>query len=52
MFHPGWVKTRMGGAGAPLQPEESISGMRRVIEGLQPDDSGVFFGHDGARIPW
>ena len=52
MFHPGWVKTRMGGAGAPLQPEESISGMRRVIGGLQPGDSGEFFGHDGARIPW
>jgi NAD(P)-dependent dehydrogenase (short-subunit alcohol dehydrogenase family) len=52
MFHPGWVKTRMGGAGAPLQPEESIAGMRRVIESLAPADSGNFFGHDGARIPW
>ena len=52
MFHPGWVKTRMGGAGAPLQPEQSISGMRRVIEGLQQSDSGEFFGYDGDRIPW
>jgi NAD(P)-dependent dehydrogenase (short-subunit alcohol dehydrogenase family) len=52
MFHPGWVKTRMGGAGAPLQPEESISGMRRVIDELEPSDSGEFFDHDGDPIPW
>ena len=52
MFHPGWVKTRMGGAGAPLQPEESIRGMRRVIDELQPADSGEFLGHDGDHIPW
>ena len=52
MFHPGWVKTRMGGASAPLQPEESIRGMRHVIDELQPDDSGEFFGHDGDHIPW
>ena len=52
MFHPGWVKTRMGGASAPLQPEESIRGMRQVIDELQPADSGEFFGHDGDHIPW
>ena len=52
MFHPGWVKTRMGGAAAPLQPEESITGMRRVIDELQPSDNGEFFGHDGDSIPW
>ena len=52
MFHPGWVKTRMGGASAPLQPEESIRGMRQVIDELQPADSGEFFGQDGDHIPW
>ena len=52
VLHPGWVQTRMGGSSAPLQPEESVSGMRRVIEGLQPEDSGGFFGYDGATIPW
>ena len=52
VLHPGWVKTRMGGGGAPLQPEESIAGMRKVIERLGPHDSGQFFGHDGNRIPW
>ena len=52
VLHPGWVQTRMGGASAPLEPEESVAGMRRVIENLGPDDSGEFFAYDGSRIPW
>jgi NAD(P)-dependent dehydrogenase (short-subunit alcohol dehydrogenase family) len=52
MLHPGWVQTRMGGSSAPLTPEESIAGMRRVIDGLGKRDSGEFFAYDGSRIPW
>jgi NAD(P)-dependent dehydrogenase (short-subunit alcohol dehydrogenase family) len=52
VFHPGWVRTRMGGSSAPLEPEDSVAGMRRVIDGLSPEDSGGFFGYDGSRIPW
>jgi NAD(P)-dependent dehydrogenase (short-subunit alcohol dehydrogenase family) len=52
VLHPGWVQTRMGGPSAPLQPEESVEGMRRVIDRLGPDDSGGFFSYDGSRIPW
>ncbi len=51
-LHPGWVKTDMGGAGADLTPEESISGMRRVLEGLGANDNGRFLNHDGSPIPW
>jgi NAD(P)-dependent dehydrogenase (short-subunit alcohol dehydrogenase family) len=47
---PGWVKTRMGGAGAVLQPEESISGMLKVVHGLET--SGKFYGYDGSEMPW
>lgn len=50
--HPGWVKTDMGGERAPLTPEESIRGLRRVIEGLSPEHSGRFFQHDGEELPW
>jgi NAD(P)-dependent dehydrogenase (short-subunit alcohol dehydrogenase family) len=49
---PGWVRTDMGGAGAPLGPETSVAGLRKVIAGLKPADSGKFFSHDGSSIPW
>ncbi len=52
VLHPGWVETRMGGPSAPLQPEDSIAGMRRVIESLGLDQSGGFFSYDGSEIPW
>ena len=52
VFHPGWVKTDMGGANAMLSPGQSVSGMRQVISRLVPADSGKFFGYDGKAIPW
>lgn len=52
MLHPGWVQTRMGGANAPLTPDRSVTGMRRVIAGLTPEQTGGFFNYDGAVIPW
>jgi NAD(P)-dependent dehydrogenase (short-subunit alcohol dehydrogenase family) len=52
MFHPGWVQTRMGGAQAPLEPKVSVAGMRRVIDGLGPEQSGRFFSYDGSEVPW
>ena len=52
VLHPGWVQTRMGGASAPLEPEQSIAGMRQVIEGLGREQSGGFFAYDGTTVPW
>lgn len=49
---PGWVKTDMGGDAAPLTPEASVRGLRRVIAGLRREDTGRFFAHDGSVIPW
>jgi NAD(P)-dependent dehydrogenase (short-subunit alcohol dehydrogenase family) len=49
---PGWVRTDMGGAGAPLSPQTSVDGLRKVVAGLKPSDSGKFFSHDGSTIPW
>lgn len=49
---PGWVKTDMGGQGAPLTPETSVGGLRKVLDGLQREDSGKFFSHDGSQIRW
>ena len=51
-LHPGWVATDMGGAEAPIGPDESVAGMRRVIAGLGSADSGRFYAYDGREIPW
>lgn len=50
--HPGWVKTKMGGAGAPLEPAKSAEGLWTVIESITPSDSGKFFNHAGRELPW
>ena len=52
VFHPGWVKTDMGGAGALIDAETSVSGMRAVIAGAGPKVTGRFFDYDGAEVPW
>lgn len=49
---PGWVKTDMGGQSATLRPEQSVRGLRKVIDGLKRDDSGKFLSYDGSAIPW
>lgn len=52
VLHPGWVRTDMGGAGAPLSVEESVCGMRQVIAHLTPADHGRFWTWDGREHPW
>ncbi|MGA9752770.1 MAG: SDR family oxidoreductase [Acidobacteriota bacterium] len=51
-LNPGWVRTDMGGPQAPTGVEESVSGMRRVIDGLTMKESGGFFHFDGEPLPW
>jgi NAD(P)-dependent dehydrogenase (short-subunit alcohol dehydrogenase family) len=51
-FHPGWVQTDMGGAGADLTPERSVADMRHTLAGLTPAQSGSFLNHDGTPIGW
>jgi NAD(P)-dependent dehydrogenase (short-subunit alcohol dehydrogenase family) len=46
---PGWVQTDMGGAGAPVSLEDSVSGMRQVLAGLTPEDNGRLLHFDGRR---
>ena len=49
---PGWVKTRMGGAGAEISTEESVGDMRRLIDRLTIDDTGKFLRRNGSELPW
>jgi NAD(P)-dependent dehydrogenase (short-subunit alcohol dehydrogenase family) len=52
LFSPGWVKTRMGGSGAEITPEQSVSDMRAMIDRLTVDDSGKFMRRNGSELPW
>jgi NAD(P)-dependent dehydrogenase (short-subunit alcohol dehydrogenase family) len=52
LLSPGWVKTRMGGAGAEISSEESVSAMRSLIERLTIDDTGKFMRRNGSELPW
>ena len=52
LLHPGWVQTDMGGPQAPLQVEDSVAGMRRVIAGLSRSESGAFVDYLGEPVPW
>tara|TARA_B100000767_G_scaffold53840_1_gene49443 strand:- start:90 stop:767 length:678 start_codon:yes stop_codon:yes gene_type:complete len=52
IFHPGWVKTRMGGDRAPVEIEDSVEGMMSVLEKHTIEDSGVFIQYDGQKINW
>jgi NAD(P)-dependent dehydrogenase (short-subunit alcohol dehydrogenase family) len=52
VVNPGWVQTDMGGPNATLTPAESVSRLRRLIDGLEPAQSGRFFNHDGREFAW
>lgn len=52
VMSPGWVRTRMGGPGAPLEPCESVAGMMQVISRLGPAESGRFLDYRGEELPW
>lgn len=51
-FHPGWVRTDMGGAGAELEVGDSVASLRRTIAALTAADHGRFLNHDGTPIDW
>lgn len=51
-LHPGWVLTDMGGPNALIDTNTSVNGMRKVVEGLKPQQSGDFIAYDGTLVPW
>lgn len=52
VINPGWVQTDMGGPHGNLTPAESVTRLRRLIEGFGPSHSGMFFNHDGREYAW
>jgi len=52
LLDPGWVKTDMGGLGAPTPPEQSVRAMLKVMDRLSPSESGRFFNSRGKEVSW
>ena len=49
---PGWVRTDMGGANATLSAEESVRGIKTVLDTLPNNSSGSFLKYDGSPLAW
>lgn len=52
VIHPGWVRTDMGGSGAPVSITESADGITDVLDSLDPADHGKFLTWRGREHPW
>ena len=51
-FHPGWVRTDMGGVEAKYEVSESVKLFLSQIAQLPSSANGIFMGEDGEIIPW
>jgi NAD(P)-dependent dehydrogenase (short-subunit alcohol dehydrogenase family) len=51
LLRPGFVATRMTDYQG-LKVEDSVAGLKMVIEGLSLDDAGRIIGYDGIDVPW
>lgn len=51
-LHPGWVKTEIGGDGAPLEVEDSVRGLVDLIEKARGSHQRAFLDYQGTEIPW
>ena len=51
-LHPGWVKTDMGGASAPLDAPTSVAGMLDMVERARGAGGHRFLDYQGREIPW
>ena len=51
-LHPGWVRTDMGGRNAEISPEESVSGMLKILLDAKLPKKAQFLDYRGETVPW
>jgi NAD(P)-dependent dehydrogenase (short-subunit alcohol dehydrogenase family) len=49
IYHPGWVKTDMGGDAADITTDEAVSGLAARFEALNLENTGCFETWDGRQ---
>jgi NAD(P)-dependent dehydrogenase (short-subunit alcohol dehydrogenase family) len=52
IYHPGWVQTDMGGAGADISVQESAKGLIARFEALDLSNTGCFESYDGEKLAY
>jgi NAD(P)-dependent dehydrogenase (short-subunit alcohol dehydrogenase family) len=51
-IHPGWVRTDMGGATAPICVEESAAVILQIIRDLTAAGTGLLYDYHGRKMEW
>jgi NAD(P)-dependent dehydrogenase (short-subunit alcohol dehydrogenase family) len=51
-LHPGWVKTEMGGEGAPEEIDDAVGRLVASIDRFGVEESGRFWHAKGEELPW
>ncbi|MFT5218224.1 MAG: NAD(P)-dependent dehydrogenase (short-subunit alcohol dehydrogenase family) [Planctomycetota bacterium] len=51
-LHPGWVQTEMGGPNAEISTDQSVTGLKSILQSAGMKQSGQFIEHNGDSIPW
>ncbi len=52
IYHPGWVRTAMGGPGADVGIAQAVGALIARIDALSPATTGTFEGWDGLPRPF
>ena len=52
IYHPGWVKTDMGGSGASITVDQSVDGLVDRFDALNMACTGEFLTYDGQAHPF
>jgi NAD(P)-dependent dehydrogenase (short-subunit alcohol dehydrogenase family) len=51
-FHPGWVRTDMGGPAADLSPDEAVRAIADTLGRVGAADNGAYLNYDGTPLAW